>query len=131
MDDDFLLIKEIERELKKRFKKVLIETFRNGYNQYTPTQSLVFIYFTDFWKNIRTDQNVSSKANGKGPSRVHLILLKYELSDTDYGDIVKYYRNDMDNYIIGTVSNNLIKLFRLLSNILWNCDHTNGQILFL
>lgn len=130
MDDDFLLIERVEKELRKRFKKIIIETYRNGYNMCSPTDSLVFFWFLESW-NIFKSEEIALQKGQKYSNCAHIILFNRELQDSEYADVVKHTRKSPNNYIIGNLKSEPSLITKFLGTILWNHDHFNGYVHFL
>ncbi|XP_015783766.1 D-ribitol-5-phosphate cytidylyltransferase [Tetranychus urticae] len=130
VDDDFLLIEKVEKELKKRFKKVFIETYRNGYNQCAPNESLVFFWFLETWLAFKNEEK-SVHRGQKYSNWAHVILFHRDLEESEYCDVVRYTRTSTDNYILGSVKCDPSKITRFLGTMLWNHDHFSGYVHFL
>lgn len=130
MDDDFILIEKVEKELRKRFRKIIIETYRNGYNICSPTDSLVFFWFLQSWSIFKAEE-ISLRKGQKYSNSAHIILFNRELPDSDYADIIKHTRESPSNYIIGSVQSDPSSITKFLGTILWNHDHINGYVHFL
>ncbi|XP_074593669.1 D-ribitol-5-phosphate cytidylyltransferase-like [Brevipalpus obovatus] len=130
MDDDFLLIEKVEKELRKRFKQIIIETYRNGYNVCSPTDSLVFFWFLESW-NVFKAEELSLQKGQKNSNSAHVILFNRELLDLEYADVVRHTRGSPNNYIIGHLKSEPSKIIKFLGTILWNHDHLNGYVHFL
>lgn len=88
VDDDFLLIEKVEKELKKRFKKVFIETYRNGYNQCAPNESLVFFWFLETWLAFKNEEK-SVHRGQKYSNWTHVILFHGDLEENEYFDVIR------------------------------------------
>ena len=130
VDDDFLLIERVEKELKKRFKKVYIETYRNGHNQCAPNESLVFFWFRDSWSAFKNEEK-SIQQGQKYSNWAHVILFHQELNESEYCDVVRYTKSSTDNYILGSNKSDPSKITKFLGTMLWNHDHFSGYSHFL
>ncbi|XP_053201821.1 D-ribitol-5-phosphate cytidylyltransferase-like [Panonychus citri] len=130
VDDDFLFIEAVEKELKKRFKKILIETYRNGRNQSAPNESLVFFWFLENWSAFKNEEK-SINNRQKYSSWAHVIFLHQELDESEYCDVVRYTKSSTDNYILGSKKSDPSKLTNFLATMLWNHDHFSGYVHFL